>query len=55
MAAGWPCHDQNAENAGSLPQHVPQRKQMPRAGVGVEGNRSRQAVLAHPLTPAALR
>lgn len=34
MAAGCPCHDQNAENAGSLPQHVPQRKQMPRAGVG---------------------
>lgn len=49
MAAGWPCHEQNVENAGSLPQHVPQRKQMPG-----EGGRSRQAALARPLTPAAL-
>lgn len=32
MAAGWPCHAQNVENAGSLPQHVPQRKQMPGGG-----------------------
>lgn len=34
MAAGWPCPEQNAENAGSLPQHVPQRKQMPGEGAG---------------------
>lgn len=34
MAAGWPCHEQNAENAGSLPQHVPRRKQMPGEGAG---------------------
>lgn len=29
MAAGWPCHEQNVENASGLPQHVPQRKQLP--------------------------
>lgn len=29
MAAGWPCHAQNVENASRLPQQVPQRKQMP--------------------------
>lgn len=32
MAAGWPYHMQNVENAIRLPQHVPQRKQMPGGG-----------------------
>lgn len=32
MAAGWPGHAQNVENAGCLPRHVPQRKQMPGGG-----------------------
>lgn len=32
MAAGWPGHAQNVENAGRLPRHVPQRKQMPGGG-----------------------
>lgn len=32
MAAGWLHHTQNVENAIRLPQHVPQRKQMPGGG-----------------------
>lgn len=32
MAAGWPGHAQNVENAIRLPRHVPQRKQMPGGG-----------------------
>lgn len=32
MAAGWPGHAQNVENASRLPRHVPQRKQMPGGG-----------------------
>lgn len=43
MAAGWPRQEQNAENAGSLPQHVPQRKQMPRAWVWRGGREQEQA------------
>lgn len=34
MAAGWPGHAQNVENAIRLPRHVPQRKQMPGGGAG---------------------